>query len=128
MLKIEPCDTLQNLQVLIFLIQTSKKQDFKKPQWVRVAEFWLKMGITNIGQSLHSLDKHSKFVSLFLFTEPLKFGRRYQEDNLYYDVFNISSFGSAWKWSKISFLVIFWHFFLFPFLKYLYFGIPFSLA
>lgn len=43
------------------------------------------MGITNMGQSLHSVDKHSKFVSLFLFTELPKFGRRYQEDNLYYD-------------------------------------------
>lgn len=43
------------------------------------------MGITNMGQSLHSVDKHSKFVSLFLFTKLPKFDRRYQEDNLYYD-------------------------------------------
>lgn len=84
------------------------------------------MGITNMGQILHSVDKYSKFVSLFLFTGLPKFGRRYQEDNLYYDILRISSFCSAWKCSKISFLVIFGTFF--SFLNYLYFGIPFSLA
>jgi len=69
------------------------------------------MGINNVGQSLHSVDKHSKFVTLFLFTGLPKFGRRYQEDNLHCDVFRISCFVSAWKCSKVSFLVIFWHFF-----------------